>query len=472
VAIGLVGAATVAVSGPVASAPSQTVSQPAMVAELPPMAAPPGGWVLVGDDHVVSGPGASATDRSATTSAEGEGFNRTAGVRGMLPVYTLRLRADATAEALRPYVVAAAAAVETITGADLVVAPGTTKATEAATAEILVDVTPDSPCGPLGTFGTVGCGGPSWWYDGLGDDNLISTGAIWITPEWQTLGEADRQGLVSHELGHALGLGHYTSDFEGFTQLMYPSLQGQGDYRSGDAAGLRSVWAGRPGPAYPFSRWEDFVAQQLEDFTGTRGTSTQQRDVGAKLRSGELDPATYISQLMANPWFSPSIAPLVRLYWAYFGRKPDNSGLRYWIAKRRSGTTLIRISQTFAASSEFIRKYGALTNRQFVTRIYTDVLGRTADTAGVNYWTGKLDRGTSRGQVMTNFSESSEYTNKMRAKVNAVLVYIGMVRSVPNAADLEAAQQKSLLTLIRHVQFSPDYGGRPQYYCALYCSGI
>ncbi|MEZ5181518.1 MAG: DUF4214 domain-containing protein [Acidimicrobiales bacterium] len=100
---------------------------------------------------------------------------------------------------------------------------------------------------------------------------------------------------------------------------------------------------------------------------------------------------------MNNQWFGPSIAPAAaRLYWAYLGRTPDYSGLMYWTNKRRSRLDPVtRISPRTAASSEFRRKYGSLSEPGVRHRIYTDVLGRTADTAGVNYWTRKLDTGTS-----------------------------------------------------------------------------
>ena len=49
---------------------------------------------------------------------------------------------------------------------------------------------------------------------------------------------------------------------------------------------------------------------------------------------------------------------MIRLFSAYFGRKPDPSGLNYWLTKRRSGTKLDAISSSFAASNEFKTKYG------------------------------------------------------------------------------------------------------------------
>ncbi len=65
---------------------------------------------------------------------------------------------------------------------------------------------------------------------------------------------------------------------------------------------------------------------------------------------------------MDGSWFGGNMAPVARLYWAYFGRIPDASGLTYWTAKHRSGTSTASISNGFAGSSEFRSTYGSLSN--------------------------------------------------------------------------------------------------------------
>ena len=44
-------------------------------------------------------------------------------------------------------------------------------------------------------------------------------------------------------------------------------------------------------------------------------------------------------------------------------------------------------------------------------RVYRNVLDREPDQAGLEFWSGQLERGArNRGQVMTGFSESSEFS--------------------------------------------------------------
>jgi len=113
-------------------------------------------------------------------------------------------------------------------------------------------------------------------------------------------------------------------------------------------------------------------------------------------------------------------AQVVRLYRAYFGRLPDSAGLDHWVAARRSGLSLARVSEALAGSAEFQARYGALSNRQFTDLVYRNVLGRAPDPAGLDYWTASLDGGARRGDVMIGFSESTEFVSVAAADVERV----------------------------------------------------
>lgn len=103
-------------------------------------------------------------------------------------------------------------------------------------------------------------------------------------------------------------------------------------------------------------------------------------------------------------------ASIERLYQAYFNRQPDDAGLRFWVSENASGRPLLSIAEQFGSSPEFVAAYGALGNGAFVDLIYTNVLDRTAEADGRAFWIEQLDSGAqSRAQVMTNFSESSEF---------------------------------------------------------------
>ncbi len=106
-------------------------------------------------------------------------------------------------------------------------------------------------------------------------------------------------------------------------------------------------------------------------------------------------------------------APVMRLYCAYYLRMPDDGGRAFWRQQYSWGLPISEISDEFAAAQEFTDRYGSVTNRDFVTDIYVNVLNRAPETGGLSFWTTALDNGAfTRGQVMVEFSESNEYKNR------------------------------------------------------------
>lgn len=188
-----------------------------------------------------------------------------------------------------------------------------------------------------------------------------------------------------------------------------------------------------PGKAVPpFTSYSAMVDQQYRDFFGRHATSSE---IAYWVSSGK-------SANEVINWFvdqdAPKRGPLVRLYKAYFRRWPDAGGYDYWIRKMKNGTTLTKVSDTFAASSEFKRNYGSLSNEQFVTLVYNNVLNRTPDASGYNYWVKRLNARTiSRGGVMLQFSESSEFKRKYGLDCDLVGITLRMYRRPATDAELQ-----------------------------------
>lgn len=136
-------------------------------------------------------------------------------------------------------------------------------------------------------------------------------------------------------------------------------------------------------------------------------------------------------------------AEVTRLYLAYFLRRPDEEGLEYWVGVRRSGRSLAQISTEFATSREFLARYGALSNRQFVEVLYRNVLLRAPDAGGWDHWTSALDRGTPRGLIMLGFSESIEFRNRTTAEVDAIEA-VGPIGRLYRAYFLRAPDAEGL----------------------------
>jgi hypothetical protein len=188
----------------------------------------------------------------------------------------------------------------------------------------------------------------------------------------------------------------------------------------------------------PFGSWSAFVRQTFLDLRGRQPTADELNVWTSAMAAGTSDRADLVENARRGTDGTSNVDPTVRLYRAFLQRTPDAGGLRYWVGRKRSGTwSITRMADQFATSSEFIRKYGTLTNRQFVTRIYTDVLERTADAAGVDYWTRQLDlRRKTRGQVMVGFSESSEYKRKQAENTDVAVASVFLLGRAPSATEV------------------------------------
>ncbi|MCB1031858.1 MAG: DUF4214 domain-containing protein, partial [Acidimicrobiales bacterium] len=105
-------------------------------------------------------------------------------------------------------------------------------------------------------------------------------------------------------------------------------------------------------------------------------------------------------------------------------------------------------------------------NRSFVQQIYQNVFNRSADTAGLNYWTQKLDSGAvGRGQVMINFSESSEYKTKEANRVNAAAIYIHFLGRAPSLTERDELVDRlddgdTIAEVVREMIHEPSFGDR------------
>nr|WP_315252175.1 DUF4214 domain-containing protein [uncultured Duganella sp.] len=99
-----------------------------------------------------------------------------------------------------------------------------------------------------------------------------------------------------------------------------------------------------------------------------------------------------------------------RVYQAAFDRAPDPAGVGYWIAQMDKGASLYDVANSFIRSQEFQDKHGAgISNKDLVTAFYTNVLHRTPDQTGQNYWIGLLNNHqVDAADVLASFSTSAE----------------------------------------------------------------
>lgn len=107
------------------------------------------------------------------------------------------------------------------------------------------------------------------------------------------------------------------------------------------------------------------------------------------------------------------VAPVRRLYLGYLGREGDAAGLNFWVNRYKAGMSLGSISLAFGSCSEFTARNGnalsALSDGEFVSWLYQNILQRQADQGGFTYWTMRLRTDLTRGDLMAMFTECLEY---------------------------------------------------------------
>ena len=114
-------------------------------------------------------------------------------------------------------------------------------------------------------------------------------------------------------------------------------------------------------------------------------------------------------ELNENRDINPQITKFVnRCYRETLGRKWDVDGLNSWTGILLKGEmSPNQVAKSFVFSEEVLNKN--LTDDQFVKILYKVYMGREADEAGLNYWIGQIQTGTSWNDMVDQFSNTEEF---------------------------------------------------------------
>ena len=149
-----------------------------------------------------------------------------------------------------------------------------------------------------------------------------------------------------------------------------------------------------------------FLSQSVTTDTITDGLPS--RDGVVTLRT--MQQAQFSDVTLVFDLNSSQDLLVYELYQAAYARMPDNAGFRYWAGLAdASHLSALALADQFLTAPEYVQKYGASPNAsQYITELYTNVLGRAPDAAGLNYWIGQANAGQPRDQLLVDFATSSE----------------------------------------------------------------
>jgi hypothetical protein len=86
---------------------------------------------------------------------------------------------------------------------------------------------------------------------------------------------------------------------------------------------------------------------------------------------------------------------------------------------------LVDVTTQFLTAPEYAERYGVATdNDVFLDIIYLNVLDRTPDQEGRDFWSKALSSGVNRSDIMQGFSESAEHSLKLAAEMSDGMWYV------------------------------------------------
>ena len=138
---------------------------------------------------------------------------------------------------------------------------------------------------------------------------------------------------------------------------------------------------------------------------------------------------------------------VIRLYENVLGRMPDIGGLAGWImALESESNTGAEAAHGFFFSEEFKNKN--LSNSEYLDVLYTTILNRNSDEVGKASWNKLLEGGLSRTYVFHGFCESAEFSD--------LCASYGIIRG--NVELTESRDQNSGITLFVSRLYSKALG--------------
>ena len=220
-------------------------------------------------------------------------------------------------------------------------------------------------------------GGLNFWIDAVQGGQSLSglAGGFIASPEFQAR------------------FGGATSSNDAFVDQLYLNVLGRAAEQGG-----RDFWV---------NSLDRGAASRAEVLVGISESPENKAGTAALVQAGIWDR-------------SEAATEVARLYDTVFGRLPDMSGLVAWKTALENGSAiLLQVANSFTQSAEFRGQYGDLGNRDFANALYVNTLDRPADQAGLDHWTGVLNSGVSRAEVVLAFSESAEHIALTAANIQS-----------------------------------------------------
>ncbi len=273
--------------------------------------------------------------------------------------------------------------------------------------------------------------------------------------------------VIEHEIGHFLGFYGAPS---GFGRTLFDNnisyVGGTETFTGPNAVAQygRAIPMDAPSYAHPYVPGSVSVMSYLQ-----QAATIQSLDVAVLRDSG-------LAMLSDQEVAEHSVA---RLYLAGLGRGADGPGLLNAARALLNGTSLNNIADGILTSPEYAAHYGAaVSDTDYVTALYANVLHRAPDAPGAQAHLGALAGGTSRTTLLISFADSPENRAGLEASANTAYaataeaqmerLYDTAFGRAPDSSGYSAfthailngmTLQQAAMSFIGSPEFAQRYGG-------------
>jgi len=155
---------------------------------------------------------------------------------------------------------------------------------------------------------------------------------------------------------------------------------------------------------------QKFVTHVYRDLLGQDPDPTSFTSWVSQLNANTLTPRQLVLALESSDAYRQNTVQA--LYQQLLGRVADPAGLAGFDTALSQGTTDENLTAILAGSDEYYQKQGR-TNDAFVQGLYSNLLGRAADAAGLAGFTQVLAAGSARSTVINAILSSAEYQQRV-----------------------------------------------------------